>query len=182
MGKTDLTQFNNAWYNTGASVFKRGLWHMVNYCFLNSALPGSFWRVYLLRLFGASIGIGVVIKPKVRIKFPWNLTVGNNTWIGESVWIDNLDKVALGSHVCISQGAMLICGNHNYKSATFDLITHPITVENGAWIGAGCTIAPGTIVAQHAVISMGSTASGTLNAFGIYKGNPAAKVAERTIN
>ena len=97
----------------------------------------------LLRMTGASVGAGVVIKPRVTIKYPWKLAVGNHSWIGEQVWIDNLDQVTIGAHVCISQGALLLCGNHDYKKPTFDLITGPIVLEDGVWIGAKASVALG---------------------------------------
>lgn len=91
--------------------------------------PSSSLRIRLLRLFGARMGKGVVIKPSVNIKYPWNLSIGDYSWIGENVWIDNLTHVAIGSNVCISQGAMLLCGNHDYKRPTFDLMVKPIVIE-----------------------------------------------------
>ena len=78
----------------------------------------------------------MVIKPSVNIKYPWRLTIGSFVWIGEGVWIDNLENVVIGDNVCISQGAMLLCGNHNYKKTTFDLIVGSITLEDGVWVGA----------------------------------------------
>ena len=69
------------------------------------------------------VGRSVIIKPRVRIKYPWFLQIGDNSWIGEDVWIDNLDSVIIKENVCISQGAMLMSGSHNYKSEKFDLIT-----------------------------------------------------------
>ena len=98
--------------------------------------PSSCLKVRLLRMFGAKMGRGVIIKPSVNIKYPWNLVVGDYTWIGENVWIDNLTQVTMGRNVCISQGAMLLCGNHNYRKTTFDLMIGSITLEDGVWVGA----------------------------------------------
>ena len=136
----------------------------------------------LLRLFGANIGKGVIIKPSVIIKYPWNLSIGDYTWIGENVWIDNLSQVTIGSNVCISQGAMLLCGNHNYKRPTFDLIVKPIIIEDGAWVGAQSTVCPGVTMHSHSVLAVGSITSKDLAPFSIYRGNPAIKVADRIIS
>lgn len=138
-------------------------------------------KVFWLRLFGAHIGIGVVIKPQVTIKYPWKLKIGNHCWIGESVWIDNLDQVTLENNVCISQGALLLCGNHNYKNKTFDLMIAPIYLEEGSWVGAKCSVAPGVVFSSHAVLSMGSVATKKLDAYSIYSGNPAVKKKSREI-
>ena len=133
-------------------------------------------------MFGCSLGKGVVIKPNVNIKYPWKLSLGNYVWIGESVWIDNLDNVTIGNHVCISQGAMLICGSHNYKKQSFDLITKEITLNDGVWIGAKSIILPGVVAESHAILSAGSVISKNLESFTVYKGNPAEKVGSRTVS
>ena len=96
------------------------------------------------------------------------------------MWIDNLDQVSIGNHVCISQGAMLLCGNHDYKKATFDLITGPIVLENGVWIGAKASVAPGVTCASHSVLTMGSIATKDLAAWQIYQGVPAVAKKLRT--
>ncbi len=132
-------------------------------------------------MFGAQIGKGVIIKPYVSVKFPWRLKVGDHCWIGEHVWIDNLADVTIGDHVCISQGALLLTGNHDYSKSEFDLMVRPIIIENGAWLGAKSVTGPGTIVHSHAVLALGSTASGVLEPYKIYRGNPAVFVKDRKI-
>ena len=182
MSKVDLSKYNNSWFSIGAGKMKVISWYLVNICFLNCSWnPSSGFRIWLLRFFGAQIGQGVVIKPSVNIKYPWNLSIGDYTWIGENVWIDNLSQVTIGSNVCISQGAMLLCGNHNYKRPTFDLIVKPITIEDGAWVGAQSTVCPGVTMHSHSVLAVGSIASKDLMPYSIYRGNPAVKVAERVM-
>lgn len=135
----------------------------------------------MLRAFGAKIGKGLVIKNNVIVKSPWNLTVGDNCWIGESVWIDNLDKVSIGSNVCISQGALLITGNHDYTKSNFPYRNAPITVEDGAWIGANTTVTAGVTIARNSVITVGSVVTKTTEPGMIYQGNPAKVIRERNI-
>ena len=94
--------------------------------------------------------------------------LGNYVWIGERVWIDNLDNVTIGNHVCISQGAMLICGSHNYKQKSFDLITKEITLNDGVWIGAKSIILPGVVAESHAILGAGSVISKNLESFTEY--------------
>ncbi len=179
--KTDLSKYNNSWYNPGAGAIKRTLWYFVHAIFIQSSLfPISSLKVFLLRMFGAKIGRGVNIKPSVTIKYPWLLEVGNHCWIGENVWIDNLAKVILGDNVCLSQGCMLLTGNHNYKSPTFDLMVKPITLEDGVWIGAQAVICPGVVCHSHSILSVGSVATSNLEAYKIYQGNPAVMVRERS--
>ncbi len=180
--KTDLSKYNNSWYSPGAGKLKLGLWYFVNVLFLMNPLnPISRLKVLLLRMFGAKVGKGVVIKPSVNIKYPWLLEIGDYTWIGEHVWIDNLAKVKIGANCCLSQGAMLLCGNHNYKLETFDLIVKPITLEDGAWVGAMSTVCPGVTLKSHAILTVDSVATETLEAYSLYKGNPAVKIRDRKI-
>lgn len=179
--KTDLSAFNNSWYDPGASVIKRALWYRFSSAFVCSRFPFSGFKIFLLRLFGAKIGKGVVIKPSVTVKSPWLLEIGDHSWIGEHAWIDNLVKVKIGANCCISQGAFLLTGNHDYKKSSFDLMTGEITLEEGVWIGAKSTVCPGVICHSHSVLSVGSIASSDLDAYGIYRGNPAVKVKERVI-
>lgn len=179
--KTDLGSYNNDWYQPGSAV-KRLLWYVVSLLFFQGGWNlSSGLKVFWLRLFGAQLGKGVVIKPRVSIKYPWKLKVGANCWIGEGVWIDNLDLVTLESNVCISQGALLLCGNHNYKTVGFDLMVAPIYLKEGSWVGAKSSVAPGVTLESHAVLSLGSVATSNLEAYTIYAGNPAVKIKDRKI-
>ena len=179
--RVDLSRFDNSWYRPG-SVFKRTLWYFCNAIFLQTNLPYPVsLKSYLLRLFGAKIGGNVVIKPNVRIKFPWFLHVGDNVWIGESVWIDNLCQVTVGDNVCLSQEAYLLTGNHDFKSKAFDLIVKPIAIENGVWIGARAIVCPGVTLKSHSVITVGSVVQKDTEPYTIYRGNPAVATGKREI-
>ncbi|NOZ47938.1 MAG: colanic acid biosynthesis acetyltransferase WcaF [Chlorobi bacterium] len=177
----NLFLFNNSWYKPGSKI-KRTIWYFFNLLFIkNRYCSGSRLKVFILRIFGAQIGKQVIIKPGVNIKYPWFLQIGNYSWIGEGVWIDNLGKVIIGANVCISQGALLLTGNHNYKKTSFDLMIGEITLENGVWIGAKAVVCPGVTCKTHAVLTVGSIATKDLESFSIYSGNPAVKVKERII-
>jgi putative colanic acid biosynthesis acetyltransferase WcaF len=185
MQQTDLSVYHNRPcrpYHPGGNTLKRILWYYTNAIFFKLGwLPVSTLKIFLLRLFGAQIGKVVIIKPGVSIKYPWHLSIGDNTWIGERVWIDNLVLVSIGSNVCISQGAVLQTGSHNYKKTTFDLITGPITLEDGVWIGCGAIVNQGITLASHSVLTSGSVATKSLEPYCIYQGNPAVKVRTRHI-
>lgn len=180
--QTNLSNYDNSWYNPGGGPLRRVIWYFINILFfINPLNPFSGLKVRLLRLFGAKVGVGVNIKPGVNVKYPWLLEIGDYTWIGEDVWIDNLARVRIGNNVCISQGAMLLCGNHNYKKPTFDLMIGEITLEDGSWIGAQSVVCPGITVHSLAVLGVASVANCDLDAYCIYQGNPAIKVRERMI-
>lgn len=177
--QVQLDKFNNPAFDRGRPAWMEALWLAAQWLFVSSWLPGSRHRRFLLHLFGARIGEGFVAKPGVKVKFPWKLEVGDHVWLGEGVWIDNLDQVRLGSHVCVSQGAYLCTGSHNWTAETFDLVTRPIVIEDQTWIGAKAMLAPGTIVREGAVLSLGSVAKGELQQWTVYVGNPARAARER---
>ena len=180
--KTDLSKYTTGNFSVNAGVLKQVLWYFTNVLFfLNPFNPISSLKVGLLRVFGAKVGKGVNIKPAVNIKYPWKLEIGDFSWIGENAWIDNLDQVTIGKHCCISQGAMLLCGNHNFKTPGFDLMVKPIVLEDGAWVGAHAVVAPGIICRSHSVLAVNSVATKNLNEYSIYQGNPAIKVKDRII-
>lgn len=182
MTNTNLSVYDNKWYRPGGGVVKRLLWYFCNVLILKNGWNiCNGLKVAVLRAFGAKIGHGVVIKPCVNVKYPWNLSIGDYTWIGENVWIDNLVKVRIASNVCISQGALLLCGNHNYKKKTFDLMVGEINIEDGAWIGAMCTVCPGVTCMSHSVLTVNSVATKDLEAYSVYRGNPAVKIKDRVI-
>ena len=178
----DLSKFSTGEFRRGASAFKESLWLVVSMAlFQLCPLKLSALKAAVLRWFGASVGRGVVIKPEVKITFPWKLTLGDHVWLGEECWLLNLAPITIESNVCISQRAFLCTGNHDYTSPRFDLITKPIRVERGAWVGAGAFVGPGVSVGSHAVLAAGSVATKDLEAWGIYQGNPAVRVKGRVV-
>ncbi|MEC7173585.1 MAG: WcaF family extracellular polysaccharide biosynthesis acetyltransferase [Bacteroidota bacterium] len=183
MKTSNLSKFNNAFYKPGRNAIIRSFWYLINLIFFRSCLiTNSFIKKKLLKLFGAKIGANLVLKPNVNIKYPWNLEIGNNVWIGESVWLDSLNKITIDDNVCISQGAFLLCGSHDYKKESFDLITKPIYLEEGTWICAKAIVSPGVRCKSHSVLSLGSIATRDLEKYTIYQGNPAKPVRNRIIN
>lgn len=157
-----LDLFESGQFDRGACRVKEMAWLIVQAWLFGSWMPGSQWRVRLLRAFGARIGTGVVVKPHVTVKFPWRLEVGDHVWIGERVWIDNLATVVLSDHACVSQGAYLCTGSHDWSDPRFALVTKPITVGKGAWISAHSRLAPGSVVEDGAILAMGAVGTGRL--------------------
>lgn len=181
---TDLSAYNNDWFKAtiGASRIKQFSWYLVNIVFfMNPLNPISSLKRTLLRWFGAKVGKGVILKPAINIKYPWKLSIGDFSWIGEKVWIDNLGEVVIGKNVCLSQGAMLLTGNHNFSKIKFDLMVDGIYLDDGVWIGAQALVCPGVQCASHAVLTARSVATKNLEAYTIYQGNPAIAVKQREI-
>jgi putative colanic acid biosynthesis acetyltransferase WcaF len=177
--QTDLSTYSIGNYRAGPK-WKVFAWYFVNYFIFFSRIPfPSGFKAMLLRLFGAKIGVGLVIKPLVRIKNPWRLIVGNHCWIGEDVWIDNIENIVIGNNVCLSQGAILSTGNHDYSISNFLPRYEKIELEDGVWICGKAVVCPGVVCRSHSILTVNSVATKDLDAMKIYTGNPAMFVRER---
>lgn len=130
--EVDLGGFDGSDFSKGASMPKIVAWRFVNALLVRPAwMPFMSVKLFLLRLFWATIGKRCVVNNNVVVKSPWNLVVGDNCWIGEDVWIDNLDKVVIEGDVCLSQGAMLLTGNNDYSVRTMPYRNAPIRLCRG---------------------------------------------------
>ena len=175
-----LDQYTVGTYTPGAPYWKQCLWYFVGSPLVESYwLPISALKVHILRWFGAQIGQQVRLKPGVRIKFPWRLTVGDFVWIGEDAWIDNLAPVTIESHVCLSQGVYLCTGNHNWSHPNFQLTLGAIHIEESCWIAARSVIGPNVTIGKGAVLGLGSVTGRSLEPMTIYAGNPAQPIKLR---
>jgi len=180
MPQPDLSSFDNSWYSPGRSKVLMALWFFIGSPIVRcQLLPFSSVRRFILRCFGAKLERGVVLKPGIRVKYPWLLSIGMHSWIGEDVWIDNLIEVKIGANACLSQGAYLCTGNHDWSDQYFGLRVLPIILEDGSWIGARTLICPGVRVGQCGVAAAGSVVTRSIPPFEIHSGNPAHFVKRR---
>lgn len=176
----DLSSFDNGWYSPGRGFLVRTLWYFVStLIFEGGWMPWMAPKRWLLRLFGAEIGRGLVIKPRVCIKYPWRFVAGDHCWIGQGVWVDNLADVRLGSHVCLSQQAYLCTGSHDYRQPTFDLTVRPLEIQCGAWIGARAVLLPGVTVGANAIVAAASVVTRDVLPATVVAGQPAKAVRTR---
>jgi putative colanic acid biosynthesis acetyltransferase WcaF len=181
-GDVNLGKFRNNWYHPGRNMVVQMAWFFSGLPLLRSSLlPFSAARCWILRSFGAKVGVGVVIKPGVRVKYPWLLKVGKNSWLGEDCWIDNMALVEIGENVCVSQGAYLCTGNHDWSDPAFGLVVRPIVLRDGAWVGAMAVLCPGVRLGECAVAATGSVVTKDIPNFEIHGGNPARFLRKREI-
>jgi putative colanic acid biosynthesis acetyltransferase WcaF len=149
----DLSRFTAKGYDKGRGK----IWQVAWFAVMNLAFS-AWWfpprlRPRLLRLFGAEIGAGVLIRHRVRILWPWKLTIGNSCWIGEDVWLLNLEPILIGNNVCVSQGAFLCTGSHDHHSACMEYDNAPITLEDGVWVAAQAMLLRGVTIGPRSVVS-----------------------------
>lgn len=179
--KVNLSEFDPSInLDRGTSKWKEIAWYLIKMCFFLSAFPypNGFKRCLLI-LFGAKVGRGLVLKPRVNIYFPWKLQVGDNVWIGEEVCLLNFEKLTIGNNVCISQRAFICGGNHDFRKPSMPYRNSPITLEDGCWIGASCFVSAGITVGVDAVVTAGSIVTFNLNPNGIYRSNKLSYLNER---
>jgi putative colanic acid biosynthesis acetyltransferase WcaF len=175
----ELSRAGRGNYVSRRGKFTQVIWFGIEACLINSRLmplPGV--RAALLRLFGAKIGRKCRFLHPIRVKYPWNLQVGDNSWFGEDVWIYNQEVIRIGSNVCVSQGTFLTSGSHDVGT-NMDLRVAPIVIEDGAWISSHCVIQMGVTIGESAVVTPMSVVHKSLAAGGIYGGNPCRFIKPR---
>ena len=137
------------------------------------------WRRFLLRLFGAKIGKGVIIRPTAKIQFPWKISIGDYSWIGDEVVLYSLGDIVIGNNVVISQKSYLCTGSHNYKSKNFDIYSKKIIIEDKVWIATDVFIAPGITIREFSIIGARSSVFNDIPSGYICYGNPAKIIKKR---
>ncbi|MDY6806561.1 MAG: hormogonium polysaccharide biosynthesis acetyltransferase HpsU [Cyanobacteriota bacterium] len=154
----DLGKYDQSWFDRGKPGWFILLWWLVQ-AIAFSLTPQPFYgiRRSLLRLFGAKIGKGVLIRPTARFTYPWKIAIGDYSWIGDYVVLYSLDRIEIGKHCVISQKSYLCTGSHDIKDPAFGLKTAPITMGNGAWVATDCFVGPGVKIGANAVIGARSS-------------------------
>lgn len=147
-----LAGFSGCGYDKGRNAMWQLAWMAAS-----GSLTTRWWcplglRIAVLRAFGAQIGTGVLIRHDVKIHWPWKLTVGDNSWIGEGVWILNLEPVTIGADVCISQQVMLCTGSHDRHSPTFEFDNAPIAIGDRSWVATRATVLRGVVIGNECTV------------------------------
>jgi putative colanic acid biosynthesis acetyltransferase WcaF len=147
-----LRDFDKAGYDKGGSIIKQVGWLIVS-----GAIVRRWWcpnkiRIAIIRAFGGKVGRGTLIRHNVKIHWPWKLTVGSDCWIGEDVWILNLEPVTIGNNTCVSQAVLLCTGSHDRRSPKFSYDNGPISVGNGVWVAARATVLRGVTLGDRSVV------------------------------
>jgi putative colanic acid biosynthesis acetyltransferase WcaF len=151
----DLASFTTTGYDKGRPFLVQAAWVVVQNTFFRAWFCPARTRTQILRAFGARIGDRVHIRQDVRVHWPWKLTVGDGSWIGEGAWLLNLEPISIGSDACISQEALLCCGGHDYRDVSFGYRNGPIRIGDGAWVAARATVLPGVSIGDGAVVAAG---------------------------
>ncbi|WP_271504825.1 WcaF family extracellular polysaccharide biosynthesis acetyltransferase [Bradyrhizobium sp. CCBAU 11357] len=179
----DLSRYANPEGLRGRSALFVQVWWIVE-ALLVRPTPQIFfaWRRLVLRLFGAKIGPGVLIRPSVRIVYPWKVSIGANSWIGDDVHLYSLGEIEIGHDVVVSQGTYVCTGSHDHRAPDFPIFVRPIVIEPEAWVAAQCFIAPGVRIGRGAVVQARAVVMRDVSAGTIVGGHPAAVIGSRLPN
>jgi putative colanic acid biosynthesis acetyltransferase WcaF len=174
MNVQDLGRYRNPPDLRGRSAVQVQLWWIVQALLFHTSPQFLYgWRCWLLRLFGAKIGKGVIIRPSVRVTYPWKLEIGDRAWVGDYAELYTLDRITIGEDAVVSQYSKLVTGSHDFDRPTFDMVTKPIVIEKQAWVAADCFIAPGVTVGKGAVVLARSLVTRDVPEFMVVAGQPA---------
>lgn len=154
-----LQSFTGRGYDKGRSKAWQALWFATENLVFSAWWCPGWLRPKILRAFGADIGERVFIRHKVRVHWPWKLTIDDDTWIGEGVWLLNLEPIHVGSNVCLSQDAFLCTGSHDHHDPDFEYDNGPIVIEDGAWVAARAVVSRGVTIGEGAVVRANHVAS-----------------------
>ncbi|MCO7509735.1 putative colanic acid biosynthesis acetyltransferase [Serratia fonticola] len=161
----------------GKNAFIVQLWWLVDATLFRTSPQLMYkWRVAILRLFGAKIGSNVIIRPSVKITYPWKISIGDNSWVGDDVTLYSLGNISIGSNTIISQKSYLCTGGHDYKTRSFDIYSKPITIGDSVWVAADVFISPGTVIDDNVIVGARSSVFKNLQSNSLYLGNPAVFV------
>jgi putative colanic acid biosynthesis acetyltransferase WcaF len=154
----DLARFRVQSDFRGRSGLVVLLWQLVQATLFGlSPQPLYAWRRFLLGMFGAKIGKGVLVRPSARVTYPWKVALGDNCWIGDHAELYSLGPITIGANAVISQRSYLCAGTHDPSDIAFPLVAKTIVVEPEAWVATDCFIAPGVTIGRGAIVAARST-------------------------
>lgn len=176
----DLSRFRLPPGFRGRSAVVVQLWWIVQSTLFRASPQFMYgFRNALLRMFGARIGRNVLVRPTVRIVYPWKLSIGDNSWIGDFAELYTLGPIEIGRNAVVSQYAYLCTGSHDHRSLALDITAEPIVVEDEAWVAAGAFVFPGVRIGRGSVVSARAVVRRDTEPMGIYLGDPAVRIGSR---
>lgn len=178
--KIDLSKYDQSWYSKERSNAVVLLWWFIQGTVFRFSIHNMYaWRAFLLRCFGAKIGKNVLIRSSAKFTYPWKVTIGDNSWIGDNVQFYSLDKIIIGNDCVVSQESYLCTGTHDIKDEKFGLLTKPIVVKDGAWIASDVFVYPGITIYEMGVVAARSTVVKDVPYNEVHMGAPAKFIKKR---
>lgn len=165
----------------GRNVFVVQTWWFVQAVFFNLSPQFMYgWRRFLLRLFGARIGTGVILRPSVKVTYPWKVRIGDRSWLGDDVVLYSLGEIEIGADTVISQKCYLSAGSHKYNKTAFPIYSEKISIEDECWLATDVFVACGITVGKGTVVGARSSIFNNLPAGKVCYGSPAKVIRDRS--
>jgi putative colanic acid biosynthesis acetyltransferase WcaF len=164
----------------GRSALAVQLWWLVQATLFRGSPQIAYgFRRWLLRCFGAKIGTNAVIRPSATVTYPWKVTIGDYSWIGDDVVLYSIGAITIGDHAVVSQRSYLCAGDHDASQIEFPIRERPVVVESGAWVATDVFIGPGVTVHRNAIVGARSSVFKDIPEAMICHGNPCRPVRPR---
>ena len=164
----------------GKNAFIVQLWWLVQGTLFRMSPQFLYgFRRFLLRLFGAKIGKKVIIRPSAQITYPWKVTIGDYSWIGDDVGLYSLGEIEIGKNVVISQKSYICTGSHDYLQIDFPIFAKKIIIKDECWLATDVFVAPGVTIDKGTVVGSRSSVYKDLPGNKICIGNPAQIIKNR---
>jgi putative colanic acid biosynthesis acetyltransferase WcaF len=158
----------------------RAAWECVsNSLYRFSPTPLHGWRCFLLRLFGARIGIGVHPYPSAKVWAPWKLQMADGSCLGRNVDCYCVADVYVGKGATVSQYSYLCTASHDYKGGSMALLAAPIRIGDFSWVCADVFIGPGVRIGEGAIVGARSTVVRDVDAWNVVAGSPVQRLGLR---
>jgi putative colanic acid biosynthesis acetyltransferase WcaF len=180
--RIDLRAYDQSWYQRGRTMLVVAVWDLMQTFLIHLSPHGMFaWRRLLYRLFGAKIGNNVRMRKSVTCNYPWKLSIGDNSWIGDEVNLYCLERISIGANVVVSQQAYICTGSHDPTDPAFGLKVNPVQIKDGAWLAVGALVMPGLIIGEGALIGARAVLTKDAKPWTVYMGCPARPAGERKL-
>lgn len=128
---------------------------------------------------GIKIGKGSTIHMWASFFQPKNISIGEDTTVGDHIFLDGRAALAIGNHVDIASSVMIYNSEHDLESETFKAREEAVVVEDYVFIGPRAIILPGVRIGKGAVIAAGAVVTKDVLPFSIVGGVPAKVIGER---
>lgn len=179
--KQNLKNFKPPKNFRGKSKWTVQVWWIVDAVFFKCSPQIMYgWRRFLLKAFGAKIGKGVIVRPSAQITYPWKVSIGDYSWIGDDVVLYSLGEIEIGNNTVISQRSYICTGSHHYNSESFEIYAEKITIGHKCWLATDVYVAPSITIGDFTVVGARSSVFSDLPSNKVCVGSPAKPIKDRS--
>ena len=178
----ELNRYDQSWFDRGRPAAVVMLWHTISRTLYRLPIHNAHgFRAALLRLFGAKVGQGVMLRPTSEVTYPWKVVIGDNTWLDDEVVLYSLGEITIGSNCVLSRRTFISTGNHRADDPAFGLVVKPCVIEDGVWLQADCFVGQGLTIGRNTLVRARSSVFRSVPPSSVCEGTPAKVVGTRDL-